>query len=46
MKKKMDNYRVETKDNWKNFKAEFNRDMDEIGKAFSNLTKDSTKYKN
>lgn len=43
MQMKMDNYKVEVKDDWKTFKNEFNRDMDEIGKAFSNLTKKNEK---
>ena len=32
MKKKMDEYKAEGKDNWVKFKAEFNHDMDELGK--------------
>lgn len=38
MKKKMDDYKLEGKDKWEMFKAEFSRDMSELGKAFSDLT--------
>lgn len=38
MKKKMDDYKANGKDNWEKFKAEFNHDMDEIGKSFKDLT--------
>ena len=38
MKKKMDDYKAEGKDKWNEFKIEFNRDMEEIGKAFKDLT--------
>jgi hypothetical protein len=38
MKKKMDDYKEDGKDNWTKFKAEFSHDMDELGKAFKNLT--------
>jgi len=38
MKKKMDDYKAEGKDKWEQFKTEFNRDMDELGKAFKDLT--------
>src|SRR5689334_10453552 len=43
MKKKMDEYKAEGKDQWENFKSEFSHDMDEIGKAFKNLTVNNTK---
>jgi len=43
MKKKLDDYKGEGKDQWIAFKAEFNHDMDEIGKAFSDLTVKNTK---
>lgn len=38
MKKKMDDYKQDGKENWEKFKAEFNHDMDELGKAFKDLT--------
>ena len=38
MKKKMDDYKAEGKENWEKFKAEFSHDMEEIGKAFKDLT--------
>lgn len=38
MKKKMDDYKVEGKEKWETFKAEFTHDMDELGKAFKDLT--------
>lgn len=38
MKKRMDEYRGESKDQWEQFKSEFNRDMDQLGTALSNLT--------
>lgn len=38
MKKKMDDYKAEGKEQWENFKAEFDRDMEELGKSFKDLT--------
>lgn len=38
MKMKMDNYKEEGKDKWEVFKVEFNNDMDNLGKAFKDLT--------
>ncbi|MFN0047523.1 MAG: hypothetical protein ACKVOU_00200 [Cytophagales bacterium] len=38
MKKKMDDYKEDGKENWEKFKTEFNHDMDEIGNAFKDLT--------
>ncbi len=38
MKKKIDDYKLEGKENWEKFKTEFNHDMDELGKAFKDLT--------
>ncbi|RPH31632.1 MAG: hypothetical protein EHM93_12810 [Bacteroidales bacterium] len=38
LKKKLDGFKEEGKDKWDKFKAEFNRDMDELGNAFRNLT--------
>lgn len=38
MKMKMDNYKLEGKDKWEIFKTEFNRDMEELGQTFKDLT--------
>ncbi len=38
MKKKMDEYQQDGKENWEKFKTEFNRDMDELGKSFKDFT--------
>ena len=43
MKKTMDDYKAEGKDKWESFKAEFNHDMEELGKAFSDLGKNNVK---
>jgi len=38
MKKHMDEYKAEGKEKWEKFKAEFNHDMEELGKAFNDFT--------
>ena len=38
MKQKLDDYEVNGKDNWETFKAEFSRDMNDLGVAFKNFT--------
>jgi chromosome segregation ATPase len=43
LKKKLDDYKDDGKDQWKAFKTEFDRDMDELGKAFKDLTVDNVK---
>jgi F0F1-type ATP synthase membrane subunit b/b' len=43
LKKKIDEYQVSTKEDWERFKREFNSDMDELGKAFKDLTVDNVK---
>lgn len=43
MKNKIDGYHSDSKDSWQAFKAEFNRDMDELGKSFKNLTVNNVK---
>lgn len=43
MKKKIAEYKSNGKDSWEMFKTEFNHDMDELGKAFTDLTKDNVK---
>ena len=39
----MDEYNQEGKENWEKFKTEFSHDMDELGKAFKDLTVKNTK---
>jgi len=39
MKKKMDDYKVDGKEMWETFKTQFSHGMDELGKAFTDLTK-------
>ena len=43
MKKKMDEYKADGKENWEQFKTEFSRDMDELGNAFKDLTVKNTR---
>jgi lipopolysaccharide export LptBFGC system permease protein LptF len=43
LKMRMDNYKASSKENWDVFKTEFNHDMDELGKAFKDLTVKNTK---
>jgi chromosome segregation ATPase len=43
VKKRLDGYKADGKDNWANFKQEFSRDMDALGKALKDLTVSSTK---
>jgi chromosome segregation ATPase len=38
LRKKIEGYKPEGKDKWESFKAEFNSDLDALGKAFSDLT--------
>jgi len=38
IKKKMKDYKAEGKEQWETFKADFNRDMDILAKAFKDLT--------
>jgi chromosome segregation ATPase len=38
LKKRMDEYKAEGEENWDKFKAEFDHDMAELGKAFRDLT--------
>ena len=37
MKKKLDDYKEVGEDKWESFKTNFDKDMDELGKAFNNL---------
>ena len=43
LKKKMDDYKSDGKENWEKFKTEFNHDMDELGKSFKDFTVKSKK---
>lgn len=43
MKKRMEDYKADNKENWESFKTEFNHDMDELGKAFTDLTVNNKK---
>jgi hypothetical protein len=43
LKKKLDGFKEESKDKWDKFKAEFNHDMEELGKAFKEFTVKNTK---
>ncbi|MBK7957910.1 MAG: peptidase M23 [Bacteroidetes bacterium] len=38
MKLRMENYKAEGKDQWETFKTEYNHDMEELGKAFKDLS--------
>jgi chromosome segregation ATPase len=42
-RKKLDNYKAISKEEWEKFKAEFSHDMEELGKAYSDLTKKNIK---
>jgi len=41
IKSKVEMYKNDTSSDWESFKEEYNRDMDELGKAFKNLTVDN-----
>lgn len=43
MKKRLDEYTLEGKDKWEIFKAQYARDMEELNKAFADLTSKNTK---
>ncbi len=43
MKRKMTDYKDEGKDKWETFKAEFNHDMDELGKSFDDFRTNNVK---
>lgn len=42
MRRKVETFKNEGKDNWQDFKVEFNHDMDELGTALKNLTVKNT----
>lgn len=37
LKKKLDDYKVEDKEQWEKFKVEFSKDMNDLGTAFGNF---------
>ena len=41
----MDDYKAISKEEWETFKAEFNHDMEELGKAFGDLGNNNVKNK-
>lgn len=41
MKKRMDNYQEDTRENWEKFKADFNHEMDELGSSLEDLVSDN-----
>lgn len=43
LKVKVDTYKNDANSDWQSFKREFNHDIDEIGKAFQDLTVDNKK---
>jgi hypothetical protein len=43
LKQRMADYKEDGSDNWYAFKHEFNRDMNELGKALADFTKSNTK---
>lgn len=43
MKKRMEDYQANGKDNWDKFKIEFSRDMEKLGNAFKDLTVSNVK---
>ena len=43
MKKRMEDYKADSKENWESFKAEFNHDMDALGNALKDLTVNNKK---
>jgi F0F1-type ATP synthase membrane subunit b/b' len=43
MRRRMTDYKADGKDNWESFKAEFNRDMEELGQAFKDLGENNAK---
>lgn len=43
IKRRMDDYKAISKEEWETFKAEFNHDMEELGKAFYDLTAKNVK---
>lgn len=41
LKRKINDYKIDTKENWLSFKTEFNKDMDELGLALKNFSVDN-----
>lgn len=42
LKKRMDDYKEDGKENWEKFKIEFNHDMEKLGQAFKDITVKNT----
>jgi F0F1-type ATP synthase membrane subunit b/b' len=45
LRERYDASKAESKDDWENFKKEFNHDMDELGNAIQDLFRDNKKNK-
>ena len=43
MKKRMNDYKSDSQEQWESFQREFNHDMDELGNSLKDLTKNNTK---
>jgi hypothetical protein len=43
MKKKMDDYKEDGKENWEKFKVDFNLEMDELSRSFTEFKDKHTK---
>ncbi|MEO5581866.1 MAG: peptidase M23 [Saprospiraceae bacterium] len=43
LREKAKNYKEDTKEKWDSFKSEFNHDMDELGMALKDMTKNNVK---
>ena len=43
MKRRMDDYKSDSQEQWESFQREFNHDMDELGNSLKDLTKNNTK---
>ena len=43
LRKKLEDYKDDSKDSWQSFKREFNHDMDELGNSINDLFKDNKK---
>ena len=43
MKKKLSDFKTDSKSQWEAFKTEFNSDMEQLGKSLKNLTVDNEK---
>lgn len=41
MKKRMDDYKTDTNEDWQSFKTKFSKDMDELGLALKSFVEES-----